>query len=125
MYNNFIPTIKSMNAKNSLNNIKPGGGFWKNNLARTGNVLAVGLNFMEAFSDTHKDKSTAQRTGRALAGTVLDIGAAYAGATAGAAIGTIIFPGVGTVVGGFVGAAVEKRLEGCRRCRKSCVGCSK
>lgn len=95
-----------MDAKNSLNNIKPGGGVWQNNLARTGNVLAVGLNFMEAFSDTHKDKSTAQRTGRALAGTVLDIGAAYAGATAGAAIGTMIFPGVGTIVGGFVGATI-------------------
>ncbi|MBM7717122.1 hypothetical protein JOC94_004147 [Bacillus thermophilus] len=103
---NFIPTIKSVDVKKSLKNIKPGGGGWQKNLARAGNVLAVGLNFMEAFSDTHKDKSTAQRTGRALAGTALDIGAAYAGATGGAAIGTMIFPGVGTVVGGFVGAAI-------------------
>ncbi|WP_313431499.1 T7SS effector LXG polymorphic toxin [Siminovitchia terrae] len=106
VYNNFIPTIKSIDVKNSLKNIKPGGGGWQKNLARAGNVLAVGLNFMEAFSDEHKDKSTAQRTGRALAGTALDIGAAYAGATGGAAIGTMIFPGVGTVVGGFVGAAI-------------------
>ncbi|TPE68220.1 ribonuclease YeeF family protein [Halalkalibacterium halodurans] len=103
---NFVPTIKSIDVKNTLKNMKPGGGGWQKNLARAGNVLAVGLNFMEAFSDEHKDKSTAQRTGRALAGTALDIGAAYAGATAGAAIGTMIFPGVGTVVGGFVGAAV-------------------
>lgn len=68
--------------------------------------MAVDLNFMEVFSDGHKDKSTAQRTGRALAGIALDIGAAYAGATGGAAIGTRIFPGVGTVIGGFIGAAI-------------------
>ncbi|WZY00202.1 T7SS effector LXG polymorphic toxin [Bacillus sp. FSL W7-1360] len=104
--NNVLSTIKSIDVKNSLKNMKPGGGGWQKNLARGGNILSAGLNFMEAFSDQHKDKSTAQRTGRALTGTALDIGAGYAGATVGAAIGTMIFPGVGTVVGGFVGAAI-------------------
>lgn len=46
---------------------------------------------MEAFSDKHKDKSVAERTGRALTGSALDIGAGTAGAASGAAFGTMIF----------------------------------
>ncbi|WP_339165332.1 T7SS effector LXG polymorphic toxin [Siminovitchia sp. FSL W7-1587] len=117
---NFIPTIKSIDVNKSLKNLKnlknidvkeslkklnPRKAGWQKNLARGANVLAVGLNFMEAFSDKHKDKSVAERTGRALTGSALDIGAGTAGAASGAAFGTMIFPGVGTVVGGIVGAA--------------------
>ncbi|SDB86982.1 T7SS effector LXG polymorphic toxin [Shouchella lonarensis] len=101
--------LKDIDPKKALNNakksLKPGNKGFGKNLARGANVLSVGLNFMEAFSDEHKDKSTGQRTGRAIAGSALDIGAGAAGAAAGAAIGTMIFPGVGTVVGGFIGAA--------------------
>ncbi|MBM7691607.1 uncharacterized protein YoxC [Peribacillus deserti] len=69
--------------------------------------VAVSLitNGSEFFNDGNKYKSTSEKAGRAVAGIGMDVG--VAGLTAGgAAIGTMICPGPGTLIGGMVGAAV-------------------
>ena len=43
------------------------------------------------------------RFGLSTGGTITSAAAGYAGAEGGAIIGTMIFPGVGTVIGGIVG----------------------
>lgn len=70
-----------------------------------GTVVSVGSNASELWKDENKEKSEAERTGRMAAGFGMDLG--VAGLTAGgAAIGSVIMPGVGTVIGGAVGATV-------------------
>ncbi|GIN13591.1 hypothetical protein J26TS2_34580 [Shouchella clausii] len=70
-----------------------------------GTIVSAGSNVMEAFKDENKEKSAAEKTGRVAAGFAMDAG--VAGLTAGgAAIGSMILPGPGTVIGGAVGATV-------------------
>ncbi|WP_078393953.1 hypothetical protein [Shouchella patagoniensis] len=70
-----------------------------------GTIVSVGSNASELWKDENKEKSEAERTGRMAAGFGMDLG--VAGLTAGgAAIGSMIMPGVGTVIGGAVGATV-------------------
>jgi hypothetical protein len=70
-----------------------------------GILFSVGTNSAEYFSDENKYKSGYEKTGRFAAGIGMDVG--VAGLTAGgAAIGTMIFPGVGTVIGGAIGAGI-------------------
>ncbi|MDR7074423.1 LXG domain-containing protein [Fictibacillus barbaricus] len=70
-----------------------------------GIAFSVGTNSGEFFSDENKYKSNYEKTGRFAAGIGMDVG--VAGLTAGgAAIGTMICPGVGTVIGGAIGAGI-------------------
>lgn len=70
-----------------------------------GIAFSVGTNSAEFYSDKNKYKSNYEKTGRFAAGIGMDVG--IAGLTVGgAAIGTMIFPGVGTVIGGAVGAGI-------------------
>lgn len=70
-----------------------------------GIAFSVGTNSAEFYSDENKYKSNYEKTGRFAAGIGMDVG--IVGLTAGgAAIGTMIFPGVGTVIGGAVGAGI-------------------
>ncbi|APC49410.1 transposase [Virgibacillus halodenitrificans] len=70
-----------------------------------GMALSVGFNSTEYYSDTNKNKSFAEKSGRFIAGLGVDAGIAGL-TTGGAAIGTMICPGVGTVIGGAIGAGV-------------------
>ncbi|WP_079528995.1 LXG domain-containing protein [Halobacillus hunanensis] len=67
--------------------------------------FSVMTNSGEFYSDTNKHKSGLEKTGRFAAGLGLDVGVAGL-TTGGAAIGTMICPGVGTIIGGAVGAGV-------------------
>lgn len=70
-----------------------------------GTVVSIGSNVSELFSDKNKEKSHFEKVGRMAAGFGMDAG--VAGLTAGgAAIGSLILPGPGTVIGGAVGATV-------------------
>ncbi|CAH0345444.1 T7SS effector LXG polymorphic toxin [Bacillus sp. CECT 9360] len=70
-----------------------------------GIIFSLGTNAGEFMSDQNKYKSEWEKGGRAAAGIGMDIG--VAGLTAGgAAIGTMIFPGPGTLIGGAVGATI-------------------
>ncbi|MCM3226123.1 T7SS effector LXG polymorphic toxin [Terribacillus saccharophilus] len=69
-----------------------------------GTVFSIVTNGGEFFSDKNKDKSTFERGGRFLAGIGMDVGVAGL-TTGGAAIGTMICPGVGTLIGGAIGAS--------------------
>lgn len=70
-----------------------------------GMIFSGVTNSGEFFSDENKHKSGGEKTGRFVAGLGLDAGVAGV-TTAGAAIGTMICPGVGTIIGGAVGAGV-------------------
>ncbi|MFD2923801.1 LXG domain-containing protein [Halobacillus naozhouensis] len=67
--------------------------------------FSVMTNSGEFYSDTNKHKSGLEKTGRFAAGLGLDVGVAGL-TTGGAVIGTMICPGVGTIIGGAVGAGV-------------------
>lgn len=70
-----------------------------------GVAMSFITNSSEMYSDKNKYKSRFENGGRAAAGMGLDLG--VAGLTAGgAAIGSMIFPGPGTIIGGAVGAAI-------------------
>ncbi len=70
-----------------------------------GILFSVGTNAGEFVSDNNKYKSNWEKTGRAAAGIGMDIGVAGL-TTGGAAIGTMIFPGPGTLIGGAIGATI-------------------
>lgn len=70
-----------------------------------GILFSVGTNAGEFVSDKNKYKSDWEKGGRAAAGIGMDIGVAGL-TTAGAAIGTMIFPGPGTLIGGAIGATI-------------------
>jgi len=70
-----------------------------------GIATSIVTNSSEMYSDKNKYKSLSERFGRTAAGVGLDVG--VAGLTAGgAAIGSMILPGPGTIIGGAVGAAI-------------------
>ncbi|WP_137790838.1 LXG domain-containing protein [Bacillus sp. E(2018)] len=70
-----------------------------------GIAFSVGTNSAEFFSDENQYKSNYEKSGRFAAGIGMDVG--IAGLTAGgAAIGTMFCPGIGTVIGGAVGAGI-------------------
>lgn len=70
-----------------------------------GILFSLGTNAGEFVSDQNKYKSEWEKGGRAAAGIGMDIG--IAGLTAGgAALGTMICPGPGTLIGGAVGATI-------------------
>jgi hypothetical protein len=73
-------------------------------------VLGIAMsayNIWTAYSqDTANGAGDYHATKIAVTKELFSWGGAIAGAEAGAAIGTVIFPGVGTVVGGFVGGAI-------------------
>ncbi|WP_113928845.1 T7SS effector LXG polymorphic toxin [Bacillus sp. P14.5] len=70
-----------------------------------GIIFSVATNGGELVSDKNKNKTLSEKIGRATAGIGTDI--AIAGmTTGGAAIGTLICPGVGTVIGGAIGATI-------------------
>ncbi|WP_077304645.1 T7SS effector LXG polymorphic toxin [Terribacillus halophilus] len=70
-----------------------------------GIIFSLGTNGGEFFSDKNKDKTFLEKGGRFAAGLGMDVGVAGL-TTGGAAIGTMICPGVGTLIGGAVGATV-------------------
>lgn len=70
-----------------------------------GVVFSLGTNSGEFYSDKNKHKSFLEKGGRFAAGLGMDVGVAGL-TTGGAAIGTMICPGVGTLIGGAVGATV-------------------
>ncbi|MEW9675104.1 LXG domain-containing protein [Lentibacillus sp. L22] len=70
-----------------------------------GILFSVGTNSGEYFSDENKYKSFYEKSGRFAGGIGLDLGVAGL-TTGGAVIGSMICPGVGTVIGGAVGAGV-------------------
>lgn len=80
-------------------------------LARVGRVLPYVGGAFNAYDQWQEDSeySTGERTARAagagLASVAADAGTEWAMMGAGAAIGTAIFPGVGTVIGGALGWA--------------------
>ncbi|MEN1967813.1 LXG domain-containing protein [Lentibacillus sp. N15] len=70
-----------------------------------GILFSVGTNSGEYFSDENKHKTFAEKSGRFAGGIGLDLGVAGL-TTGGAVIGSMICPGVGTVIGGAIGAGV-------------------
>ncbi|MBM7604840.1 hypothetical protein JOC75_002844 [Metabacillus crassostreae] len=70
-----------------------------------GIVFSITTNSGEFFSDKNQYKSDGEKIGRFAGGIGLDIGIAGL-TTGGAAIGTLICPGIGTVIGGAVGAGI-------------------
>lgn len=70
-----------------------------------GTALSLGFNSTEYYKEENSNKSLFEKSGRFAAGIGVDIGVAGL-TTAGAMIGTAVFPGVGTVIGGAVGATV-------------------
>ncbi|WHY78035.1 LXG domain-containing protein [Neobacillus sp. WH10] len=70
-----------------------------------GIFFSVVTNGGEFVSDKNKYKSEAEKAGRAVAGIGMDIGVAGL-TTGGAALGTMICPGPGTLIGGAIGATV-------------------
>ncbi|WP_026692729.1 T7SS effector LXG polymorphic toxin [Peribacillus kribbensis] len=70
-----------------------------------GVVISVVTNGSEFFNDGNKYKSISEKAGRAVAGIGMDAGVA-ALTTGGAALGTMICPGPGTLIGGAVGATI-------------------
>ncbi|GGB38679.1 hypothetical protein GCM10011409_15230 [Lentibacillus populi] len=70
-----------------------------------GMAFSFATNSGEFYSDENKHKSFAEKSGRFLGGVGLDAGVAGV-TTVGAGIGTMICPGVGTVIGGAIGAGV-------------------
>lgn len=68
-----------------------------------GIVFSGVTNSGEIYSDENKHKSGLERAGRFTAGLGLDAGVAGV-TTIGAGIGTLICPGVGTIIGGAIGA---------------------
>jgi len=67
--------------------------------------VSLVTNSSELYSDENKYKSEGERFGRAAAGVGMDVG--VVGLTTGAAaIGTLICPGPGTLIGGAVGASI-------------------
>ncbi|KZM53797.1 T7SS effector LXG polymorphic toxin [Aeribacillus pallidus] len=71
-----------------------------------GTLFSVGTNMGEFFSDDNRYKSEFEKFGRFSAGLGLDVGVA-ATTSAGAYIGSLIAPGVGTIIGGAIGAGVS------------------
>ena len=70
-----------------------------------GIIFSVATNGTEFYSDKNKYKSNIEKTGRAVAGVGLDVG--VTGLTmGGAALGSLILPGPGTIIGGAVGATI-------------------
>ncbi|WP_419884036.1 T7SS effector LXG polymorphic toxin [Peribacillus sp. B-H-3] len=67
--------------------------------------ISLITNGSEFFNDGNKYKSTSEKAGRLAAGLGMDAGVAGL-TTAGAALGTMICPGPGTLIGGAVGATV-------------------
>jgi toxin YxiD len=67
--------------------------------------FSVITNSGEFFSDTNQNKSMFEKTGRFIAGLGLDAGVAALTST-GALIGSMVAPGVGTFIGGAIGATV-------------------
>ena len=79
-------------------------------------AISAGLAFASDASEVHKGKMTKSHLVADVAvqgGTNIVIGgvSAWAGAEAGAAVGTMFAPGVGTLVGGAVGAVVTLGLN--------------
>ncbi|MCD7035986.1 LXG domain-containing protein [Metabacillus sp. GX 13764] len=90
----------------TLSQLKVSG--WKGVLKRVpylGIAVSVGTNAGEFISDENKYKSKAEVTGRFAAGLGMDAGVAGL-TTGGAFIGTMVCPGVGTVIGGAIGAGI-------------------
>jgi hypothetical protein len=67
--------------------------------------FSVITNSGEFFSDTNQNKSMFEKTGRFVAGLGLDAGVTALTST-GALIGSMVAPGVGTFIGGAIGATV-------------------
>jgi len=68
-----------------------------------GLALSFGFNSAEFYSDDNNRKSLGEKSGRFVAGLGVDGGVAGL-TTVGAMVGSAIFPGVGTVIGGAIGA---------------------
>lgn len=70
-----------------------------------GVAFSFGTNLGEYANDKNKYKSFSEVTGRVAAGIGMDVGVAGL-TTGGAAIGTMICPGPGTLIGGAIGATI-------------------
>ncbi|WP_026580363.1 MULTISPECIES: ribonuclease YeeF family protein [Bacillus] len=70
-----------------------------------GTAFSLLTNSSEFFSDENKDKSNGEKWGRFSAGIGMDVGVAGL-TTGGAAIGSLICPGPGTLIGGAIGAGI-------------------
>ncbi|RFA33349.1 transposase [Virgibacillus dokdonensis] len=70
-----------------------------------GIVLSVGFNTTEYYKEENRNKSFGEKTGRFAAGLGVDAGIAGI-TTGGAMIGSMVCPGVGTIIGGVVGAGI-------------------
>ncbi len=70
-----------------------------------GIIFSVGVNSSEYYSDANAHLSFEEKTGRFVAGLAIDGG--IAGLTTGfAALGTLVAPGPGTIIGGVIGAGI-------------------
>lgn len=70
-----------------------------------GVFFSVITNSGEFYSDTNQNKSMFEKSGRFVAGLGLDAGVTALTST-GAIIGSMVAPGIGTIIGGAIGATV-------------------
>jgi len=95
--------------------LKRAGGFagkFAKKIPLIGSLLALGLGAMES-SDIEGDTTTTRDEKNAKQGKNWGgVSGGLGGVAAGAAIGTVIFPGVGTIIGGVVGAIAGDWLGG-------------
>lgn len=96
-----------VDVKKTINQFKDSGSAKKllSKIPYAGIAFSLTTNAGDYFSDDNKYKSKSARIGRVAAGIGLDVGVSGL-TTGGAVIGTMICPGIGTIIGGAVGAAI-------------------